>query len=1385
MYRRTARLLYGLIALLLAVNMHGHPATQADYRLLDIGDGLFNNQVRAMTNMPDGRILVLTEGMFCLYNGHSFENLACDLTRAYPLGMHNNCRTYDTADGLLWAKDFYRLYLIDTHTCRFHTDIAERLAPSGVTEALNDFIIDGDRQAWLITQSGKLYRYDWKQKARLVYSPTADDLRENIKVKEVVQAGSFHLIFFNNRRMLCWEEKTGQIVGTDDSFAQPHPSDYFRVQWLQADKEHLLIAINEERGTLYKYDIYTRQWETLLEGYVVNAMKKDAAGNIWLGTERGVVTLTPELKVSRQENSFAVSAYEQVTDHIMAILFDHQGNRWLGTGSSGVLQYNRDNLCASQYANPLTSNHDGNRIRSLLPYDDKRLLVGTFDGLYLFDTAAKAFSIFHPELRHTVCTDIKKDSCGRIWLSTRRGLIRVENGQVTRYTQDNVEGLSTDIFRFCQPARKGYLLVCNGLSQLGRFNPEQRCVTYFAPQPTAFSTFRALSCAYEEGADTFLIGSQNGFFQIRVGRNDIHDVHWLTPLLRHSRKYNCTYKDRRGHLWIGTQNGLIVHPADGRPAERYTTENGLSNNSIHGIVEDADGSIWATTSNGVTRITTTSAGDYAFLQLGRNDGLPKSEMMEQAIACMPNGAVYAGSTTGLVEILPNRLKGTKQTLKPCLVGLEIMNRAISNDGLYNGRMLMPQGLSCTSAVTLKHDENFIGITVSALNYRAPQHTNYRYQLKGVDKDWNYRLSATGLCQATYTSLRPGTYTFTAQAAHNNGDWGEALMLTLEIEPPIWKTWWAYFLYTLLVIGVICYMVDVYISYRRSRLELEQETLKRQREQYLDELKYRFFTNISHEFRTPLTLIITPLEVLVKQVADSKLKGSLEQILQSARDLLTLVNRLLDFRRLEQKGEHLSPEPVAVKPFVEECVSHFSHLAQEKRIALTCECTLNEADTFYLDREKIMRVLNNLLSNAFKFTPKGGVITVQCEWLTETDGDNAGLRLAVSDTGCGIAPEDLRHIFDRFYQSGANTHPTTELNTGSGIGLNLVKGYTELHRGTVQVESAPGQGTTFVILLPVLKDADKSSAEPDAPMPATKTTAGTPDATGDSLPTDGGAPQPPGSGPKERITLLVTEDNDRFRRFLRDTLKEHYHVLTAADGVEGLDMARTCNPDLIISDVMMPRMDGYKFCKQIKTDVKCSHIPFILLTAKNSSESRQAAYDAGADSFVGKPFNMDVMLARIRQLIEQRERRRNKFAEDINVDPQEITINSLDKQLIEKAMQCMEKNMDNTEYSVEALSRDIGIDRTYLYRKMQAIVGQTPSEFIRSVRLKRAAQLLESSQLPVQQISYMVGFNTPRYFSSYFKEMFGFTPSQYVQMKREQKKNDADRIGGTAQAPPPP
>ena len=1031
-----------ITATLLSLPYRSSSSTER-FRLLDTGNGLFNNQVRFLTQMEDGKILVCTEGMFNVYNGNSFEPLACDLTYTVPLGMHNLCTSYDGGNGLLWAKDFYRLYLINTRTGRFCHDIKERFEAARLTEAFNDFILDHDRNAWIITESGKLYRYDWKKPAKQVYEPRPEEKSRGIRVKEVMQAGPFHLIFLNTGRMLVWEEKSGRIVGEDSTVATPAPSEYFRTAWLQADKEHLLISVSHTEGYLYLYNIYTREWKEILKGKAINDIKKCKDGCFWLGGNQTLIKLSPRFELLQETHRLELTGNESVTDFIMSVLVDDRQGLWLGLSSSGILRAVPPGKYMEYYINEEVAHEEGRMIRSLCPYDGRHLLVGTMKGIYLFDTARKNYRTFHSGFSHLYCTDIKRDPHGAFWCSTRQGLYKIQGNRVERADPTLLPGLPSETVRFSLPLSDGSILVCMDLKDLYLCRPEKGQALRLNEDFPELNRSRAMSFAIEIKPGQLIIGGQNGLFGYEIARKKLQRLAWIVPWERYSTKYNCAYAEGTS-VWIGTQNGLICHDFRTKETLRLSTENGLPNNCIQGIAADAEGKLWVSTSNGIGRINRNADGTFSIARLDGKDGVQYGEMMEQSITAMPDGHVYVGGLNGITDIAPQATDYGHENLRPTLVGLRVMNHPINNEGTFRDRQLLPEGLSYTRHLYLKHNENFIEMKFSALDYDTPQHTHYRYRLEGVDKTWNLTSEPTGICTASYTSLTPGTYRLQVQAAMGSTPWGAAAEWQITVEPPLWKTWWAYAIYLIAALALLYYIIELYIADKRSRMMAEQENLKRQKEQHLDELKFRFFTNISHELRTPLALIITPLELLIRKADDSTLKSELEKILGNARDLLRLVNQLLDFRRLEQKGEQLKLSTVQIKPFIEDNVNHFGSLAHEQHIGLSCECAFGQEDLFRLDAEKMTRVLNNLLSNAMKFTPEGGFITVQAGWQESSpagEGPN-GIRITVSDTGIGIPAEDLKNIFVRFYQSeGTQSHP---VNTGSGIGLHLVKGYMDLH-----------------------------------------------------------------------------------------------------------------------------------------------------------------------------------------------------------------------------------------------------------------------------------------------------------------------------------------------------
>ena len=626
-----------------------------------------------------------------------------------------------------------------------------------------------------------------------------------------------------------------------------------------------------------------------------------------------------------------------------------------------------------------------------------------------------------------------------------------------------------------------------------------------------------------------------------------------------------------------------------------------------------------------------------------------------------------------------------------------------------------------SGASLKYNETEVSFAFTNLNYANPAHSEYLYRLEGFEKEWHPVTSAP-LGQAHYTFLKPGKYTFLVRATNNGTDWSEPTALSFEVKPPFWRSRWAYLLYALLLLGALGGTVRYFrrLEMRRRREQAEKD--RRAREEELNQMKFRFFTNVSHELRTPLSLIILPLESLMKEKSGTGEYARLETMHRNAKSLLDLVNHLLDFRRLEMGGEKVHPVKGDFSEFVETVLDPFRIAAQEKGVSLDYK---NETDNPFIafDGAMMRKVVNNLLSNALKFTPKGGSVHVRLY-----DQDQGELALSVADTGIGIPKEEQKDIFDRFYRSGNAVDAT-----GSGIGLSLVKQYVEMHGGTVSVASEPGEGSTFVITLPALQEA-ASDEDMEAPTEMVR---------------------------EGRKHLLVVEDNADFRQYLQDELSGQYLVSVAVDGQDALDRVSTERPDIVISDVMMPRLGGIELTHRLKEDIETSHIPVILLTARSSDEIRTEGYEYGADAYLTKPFRMEMLQARIRNLLEEREKRIRSFSGTAEVSPMHVTITTVDQKLMARITEKLEANLDNPEYSVEQMASDVGMHRMNLYRKIQSLYGMTPSEFIRTMRLKRAAQLLtDDPNLSVTEVADMVGFNTPKYFTKYFKELFGVLPSQY-------------------------
>ena len=767
-------------------------------------------------------------------------------------------------------------------------------------------------------------------------------------------------------------------------------------------------------------------------------------------------------------------------------------------------------------------------------------------------------------------------------------------------------------------------------------------------------------------------------------------------------------------------------------------------NFIAAITEDQERNMWVSTSRKVIRVTVASDGKGSYLFDSRaynsEDGLQNCDFNQRSIKTLHNGIIAIGGLYGVNVFAPDHIRYNKMLPNVMFTGLSLFDEAVKVGQSYGGRVLIEKELNDVENVEFDYKQNIFSVSFASDNYNLPEKTQYMYKLEGFNNDW--LTLPLGVHNVTFTNLAPGKYVLRVKAINSDGYVGiKEATLGIVVNPPFWMSWWAYLLYAVGLVIVLFLARYRMLKREREKFHLQQIENEVAKNEEINNMKFRFFTNVSHELRTPLTLIISPLEGMLKETTDELQSTRLQLMYRNAQRLLHLVNQLLDFRKGEMSTHQLSLSEGDIISYVHSVCNSFLLMADKKHIQFSF---FSGIDTFSMafDADKVGKIVMNLLSNAFKFTPEGGRVTVMIEHVAGTPDI---LEIKIADTGIGISDVDKEHIFERFYQAG---HKGVEETTGNGIGLSLVRDFVTLHEGEVKVFDNIGMGSVFVIQFPVKHVETQVQLPEETGMPA-----------GDEEDKEMKEEAREETERKNFPLLLIVDDNEDFRIFMRYSLELQYRVKLAVNGKEAWEMMQEELPDLVISDVMMPQMDGNELCRLIKQDKRTAHIPVILLTARQNTEAKLEGLQTGADDYVTKPFNMTILVLRIRKLIELS--RYHRVTQGmIDPAPSEIVITSLDEKLIEKAIKYVEDNMSRTELSVEELSRELGMSRVHLYKKLLQITGKTPIEFIRVIRLKRAAQLLRESQLHVSEVDFEVGFNNPKYFSRYFKDEFGVLPSVY-------------------------
>ncbi|GAB3429574.1 hybrid sensor histidine kinase/response regulator transcription factor [Niabella aquatica] len=1278
---------------------------------------LHEEQTRYVSQLPDGRLVVFTESTINLFNGGGFKTIEVDEKNVINIEQYSpyQYKGYLTG-GRLWVKNQRRLIVINIATEKGQENPLGYLKQLGFPEPPVNFFADMDGDLWVLTKTQKLYRYNSRKREVTAFAETV--LGNGLSADQLFDLARLNgrvYLFYGSGIMRCLDETTRREIYRENFKKEKEPEHGSRL-WVNAVGPYLYLIWNSVgHAQLARFDTRNRESKILLENQQnwLNNLTADTCGNFWISAKVGMWYFRSGAETGSYYPYLMLADGGKEDNEVCTLLYDNQGGLWAGTFNKG-LYYSHPSR--SRFLNIdkkfFQQGSDDLRIYSILSSGNK-LWLGCFDGLYVADWKNHALSgKFKMAMPGSEVRALCRSKSGVMWIGLYKGLYSLDNNGAPH------QHLDMPVI-YISETEEGKLWVCTSNRGLYLYDPVSKKNTLVFSDEILNGIKQIIPWnGYWAGISArglFFIDKKSGV--LHVPSDSTKEDNRNYPRIKDY--FICLFTDDEGLLWMGSFGSLYAWDPQKKKLYQLGTNEGLANKNIKAIIQGKDKTLWATTSRGISNIkkVLTDTGYHFIVQnYNRYDGVMEHTFLERAIYANEQEELFFGGVDGLNILNENIPFKTDETLSPVLFGFKLFGRPVIEGASYNGRVILENAVANSDKIVLNYNQNFFSINFSGLNYINPLKTYFKYRLDGVDEDWRIEKSSSGIGEATYTRLPPGKYVFKVLASADGVTWSEhPRLLQLVIKPPFWLTIYAKLLYTVLSIFAGWFLY----RYFKKRSELKRQI---QQKEAIENAKAAFITNVSHELRTPLTLITTPLKSLISRVPDSSVKRDLQRISNNADLLLDNINQLLEFKKIEEAAEVLQLKYVTSLSFLKELFTVYESLGKEKNVHF--DAVVHETDKgIWIDTSKVARLVTNLLSNAFKFTPAGGSVTAQAALDTKTDM----LVVKVKDNGVGIHKEDQDRIFDRFYQSANQM----EGNTGSGIGLYMVKQYAEMHGGIVTVSGNLGAGSSFEVRLPVAeRKLEKDEQEVID---------------------------------KGKRTVLVVEDHEILREFIKEELAGIYNVITAGNGVIGLEMALQHHPDLIITDMMMPEMSGEELSRKIRNDISISHTPIILLTARASDQARFEGYESGADAFLVKPFDVELLRLRIRKLMQMVDTRRRSFATETKVKVASITTNPLDKELLERALQHVHENLGNTDYSVEKFSADMLMDRTGLYRKLMALTGQSPTYFIKTIRLNKAAELLQERRLSISEIAEEVGFNSVSYFSRCFHEKFGRTPSQYIEL----------------------
>ncbi len=1332
---------------------------------------LSNSLINKVYQDSRGYVWVATEDGLNKFDGNEFVIYRQKFTGTNNL-LNNYVKTvFEDSQGRFWVGCINGIQLYDRSTDSFHTFPIYHKEQQQYPQVSVNIIERKNKEIWMGTFGQGIITL---QGDRFV---SKDDLNEK------TNSYFIHFIYEDNERNL-WIASSGEGLFCYTANHQLHH--YTAPQ--QITSEDVSCFCEDQDGTLFvstlngglmKFDKSSRRFIPIpykgRYNLSIKTLEIDKDNTLFIGTEGKGLKQYDRANNCIVDSPIHSNVFDITESKIHSILPDRDGNLWLGIFQKGLLSIpgmqNKFNYYG--YKSYLKSSIGSSCVMAISVDSQGVAWIGTDnDGLYAIDDNGKQLAHFKEENgdrrapANIMC--LFEDSEHKLWAGSYfSGLAQIDkrtgiSTYVNRLSGSGSRPVNEKIYHLMED-RNHHIWVCTYGSGILKMSLSGQILAQYQSDKQHNEDWSKdqlcndwVNCVEEDEEGLMWIGTCNGLSCFDPVRQSFINYFQKSNLLPNIFVHTI-HQDRKGYIWIGTSEGLYRFDKQKKTFDKYTTEEGLPSDVICGIAEDWQGTFWISTHRGIARLNPENGN---FTNYYAADGIQGNEFTRGAGFQDHRGKIFFGGTGGVTSFYPKDITNIIRKLKVDITSFMVSGKRVQKGDKSGSEIITDTLVMDARRFTLAHDHGSFTLEFSTFEFSDPERIVYQYRIQGLDADWI--TANVGSNRATYNSLPPGTYLFEVRAKDDRNV-SDIRSVQIVIMPPWHQTFWAKCIWTLL--GLI--MVYSFSMYLLSRFRHRQEIIRREHQEQINEAKLQFFINISHEIRTPMTLIISPLEKLLAEHSDKQ--PTYLMIYRNAQRILRLINQLMDIRKLDKRQMHLKFRETDIIGFIADLMQTFEYQAQKKDIAFTFYNELKDKAEMlkvWIDLNNFDKILLNVLSNAFKYTPEGGEITVSL-----TTGHNEGTRgplknyfeITVTDTGIGIDQDKIEQIFERFYQIN---NDVTHSNFGTGIGLHLAKSLVTLHHGTIRAENRDdGNGTRFIIRLPLESnhlEAEELENPGESIVKAPVT---------NILPLL--AEEHPSEGtsrpkPKSRYRVLVAEDEDEIRGYIRDELSGDFRIQECANGREALEFVLREKPDLVISDVMMPEMDGMTLCRKLKQNINTSHIPIVLLTAKSKAEDRLEGLEIGADAYIVKPFNTELLRSTVSNLIGNRERLKGKFEGEKQVDEkiEKIERKSNDEILMTKIMKIVNENLSNPELNVEMLAAGVGMSRVHMHRKLKELANQSARDFIRSIRLKQAASLLKEKNLSISEVAYATGFSNLSHFSNSFRDFYGVSPTEYKEQRQE-------------------